>query len=187
MTGGHNLHRQVRIFIRHFAKFPQIIIRCIGCSRWVCVSAFTCHLYMRPRAVVLECVACLDYMCVRWIMGNVDLWLCLQTPVSPKGIQHWERGGMVSLLRKKKKKRSFQIPTAESLRVSCQLCPTLRAAPQAPWATTKRQPPSWGNGAASSRRCSSSCVSPWCPTASPASPSCLWPTRRCTAAWCRRA
>ena len=26
---------------------------------------------MRPKAVVLEYVACLDYMCVRWIMGNV--------------------------------------------------------------------------------------------------------------------
>ena len=26
---------------------------------------------MRPRAVVLEYVACLDYMCVWWIMGNV--------------------------------------------------------------------------------------------------------------------
>ena len=70
-----NLHRKVRffifgIFIRQCGKIPQIIIRCIGCSRWVYVCAFTCHFYMRRRAVVLDYVACLDYMCGRWIIGN---------------------------------------------------------------------------------------------------------------------
>ena len=53
-------------------KITPKIIRCIRCSRWVYVYAFTCHFHETcMRAVVLEYVACLVYMCVRWIMGNV--------------------------------------------------------------------------------------------------------------------
>ena len=91
-----NLHRKVRFLhsetLSDSVKIPHIIIRWIGCrpSRWVCVSvfAFTCHFYMRPRAVVLEYVASLVKMCLRWFMGNVVRsrvsWFSLGSVAAPE-------------------------------------------------------------------------------------------------------
>ena len=50
-------------------KIHPKIIRCIRCIRWVCFSAFTCHLY-ETKSCCLG-ISCLVYVWVRWIMSNV--------------------------------------------------------------------------------------------------------------------